>query len=45
MKVIAAPMGGEGPSRLTLADWLPSRSGFEAVSYAIHEGLGRLAGA
>ncbi len=45
VKLVAAPMGGDGPSRMTIADWLPSRAGYESVSYALHEGLGRLAGA
>lgn len=45
VKIVPAPMGGDGSSRITWDDWLPSRTGFEAVSYAIHEGLGRLAGA
>jgi len=44
MKVIPAPMGAEGPSRMDLSDWLPSRGGFDSVSYALHEWLGRLLG-
>lgn len=45
VKLIPAPMGADGPFRMTLADWLPSRAGYASVSYALHEGLGRLAGA
>jgi len=45
MRVIAAPMGVDGPVELTLLDWLPSASGFERVRLALHESLGLLAGA
>jgi uncharacterized SAM-binding protein YcdF (DUF218 family) len=45
MQITPAPMGGEGAHRLDLGDWLPSRSGYEAVCIALHEWLGRIAGA
>lgn len=45
MQITPAPMGGEGVHRMEFTDWLPSRAGFESVSIALHEWLGRLAGA
>lgn len=43
--VIPAPMGLEGGGHLVLADWLPSVAGFEATRIALHEWVGRVAGA
>jgi uncharacterized SAM-binding protein YcdF (DUF218 family) len=45
MQITPAPMGGDGAQRLELGDWLPSRSGFEMTSIALHEWLGRVTGA
>jgi uncharacterized SAM-binding protein YcdF (DUF218 family) len=44
-KVTAAPMDVQAGSRLTLDSWLPSVDGFEDTRLALHEWLGRLAGA
>ncbi len=41
----AAPMGMPGAFHMRLTDWLPSPSGFKGVRYALHEWIGRLAGA
>lgn len=45
MQITPAPMGGEGAQLLGIEDFVPSRSGFERVSIALHEWLGRLVGA
>lgn len=45
MRVTPAAMGLEPPYRMDLRDWLPSRAGFSMVHIAMHEWLGRLAGA
>jgi uncharacterized SAM-binding protein YcdF (DUF218 family) len=45
LRVTPAAMGLEPPYRLDLRDWLPSRDGFSKVHIALHEWLGRLAGA
>jgi hypothetical protein len=45
MAFVAAPMGLSAPGRLELRDWLPSAGGFAATQIALHEWLGRLAGA
>lgn len=43
--LIAAPIGLEGNTSNHIGDWLPSVSGFEATRLALHEWVGRLAGA
>jgi uncharacterized SAM-binding protein YcdF (DUF218 family) len=43
--LVAAPMGLSPGGRFTVGDWLPSTSGFEQVRLALHEWVGRLAGA
>lgn len=45
MKLTPAPMGLDAPIRGDWHDWLPSRAGFDKVNIALHEWLGRLAGA
>jgi uncharacterized SAM-binding protein YcdF (DUF218 family) len=45
IRIVAAPMGVRGSGRLSGADWLPTRQGFEEVWMALHESLGRLLGA
>jgi uncharacterized SAM-binding protein YcdF (DUF218 family) len=45
MRVTPAPMGLDEDAPLTVLDWLPSLSGFEATRLALHESLGLLAGA
>jgi uncharacterized SAM-binding protein YcdF (DUF218 family) len=45
IQVIAAPMDVQAGSRLTLDSWLPSVDGFQDTRLALHEWLGRLAGA
>lgn len=45
MKLTPASMGLDAPARGDLHDWLPSRAGFDKVNIALHEWLGRLAGA
>ena len=45
MAVLPAPLGGRAASALGLADWLPSADGFALTRNALHEWLGRLAGA
>jgi uncharacterized SAM-binding protein YcdF (DUF218 family) len=45
MQIVPAPMGLPNPGRWRLVDWLPHREALEDSSIAIHEWLGRLAGA
>jgi uncharacterized SAM-binding protein YcdF (DUF218 family) len=45
MKIVAAPMGLPTGGRLIAGDWLPSTRGFEMTWLALHEWLGKLAGA
>ncbi len=45
MRIVAAPMGMPAPGKLRAVDWLPSVAGFERSQFAVHEWLGRLAGA
>jgi uncharacterized SAM-binding protein YcdF (DUF218 family) len=45
LRIVAAPMGMPAPGRLRALDWLPSVAGFERTQLALHEWLGRLAGA
>ncbi|OGB07068.1 MAG: hypothetical protein A3E25_17405 [Burkholderiales bacterium RIFCSPHIGHO2_12_FULL_69_20] len=45
LRVIAAPMGLERPLGWALGDWLPNAEGLAMTRYALHEWLGRLAGA
>lgn len=45
MRVIAAPMGLQRPLGWELGDWLPNAGGLEMTRWALHEWLGRLAGA
>lgn len=45
IRLVAAPLGGEGSGRIRPVDWLPSRSGFDLTSVSLHEWLGLLAGA
>ena len=45
MRLVAAPMGGEGTGRIKAVDWLPSRHGFDMTSVGLHEWAGLLAGA
>jgi uncharacterized SAM-binding protein YcdF (DUF218 family) len=45
MEMIAAPMGMEAGSPTTWRDWLPSSAGFVDTRIALHEWIGRLAGA
>jgi len=45
MRITVAPMGRDESGPPSLADWLPSRGGYQIVNIALHEWLGRLAGA
>ena len=45
MVVMPAPLGQRPPGALGLADWLPTADGFALTRIALHEWLGRLAGA
>ncbi len=45
MEMIAAPMGGRAGSPMTWHDWMPSSAGLEETTIALHEWIGRLAGA
>lgn len=45
MKLLAAPMGLDAAGPIVAGDWLPSSDGFERTRNALHEWLGRLAGA
>jgi hypothetical protein len=45
IRITAAPMGSDEGNPPSLADWLPSRGGYQSVNIALHEWLGRLAGA
>jgi uncharacterized SAM-binding protein YcdF (DUF218 family) len=45
VRLVAAPLGGEGTGRIKAVDWLPSRHGFDMTSVGLHEWLGLLAGA
>ena len=45
MVVLPAPLGGPAPGPLGLGDWLPTADGFALTRIALHEWLGRLAGA
>ena len=45
IRIVAAPMGLASGGRLDASDWVPSIVGFEATWIALHEWLGRLAGA
>lgn len=45
MRVVAAPMGLRRPLGWELGDWLPNAEGLAMTRWALHEWLGRLAGA
>ena len=45
MRVVAAPMGLQRPMGWELGDWLPNADGLAMTRWALHEWLGRLAGA
>lgn len=45
LRIVAAPMGMPASGPLRAGDWLPSSDGFEANRLALHEWIGRLAGA
>lgn len=45
MRLVAAPMGLSPGGRLRISDWLPSARGFDHTRLALHEWIGRLAGA
>jgi uncharacterized SAM-binding protein YcdF (DUF218 family) len=45
MRLIAAPVGLRRKGELQLGDWLPTNEGFVLTRLALHEWLGRLAGA
>lgn len=45
LEILAAPMGLPGAYRMRVGDWLPSWRGFTGVRIALHEWIGRLAGA
>ncbi|MFO1217630.1 MAG: ElyC/SanA/YdcF family protein [Burkholderiaceae bacterium] len=45
MQITAAPVAVAEEAPYSLADWLPSRGGYMMVNIALHEWLGRLAGA
>jgi len=45
MRVIAASVGLPPPGALEPGDWLPSSEGFAMTRLALHEWLGRIAGA
>jgi uncharacterized SAM-binding protein YcdF (DUF218 family) len=45
LQLIAAPVGLPSPGTLELVDWLPSSEGFAMTRLALHEWLGRAAGA
>jgi uncharacterized SAM-binding protein YcdF (DUF218 family) len=45
LRITTAPMGSDERGPPSLADWLPSRGGYQSVNIALHEWLGRLAGA
>jgi uncharacterized SAM-binding protein YcdF (DUF218 family) len=45
MTLVAAPMGLRARGPLEAGDWLPTAEGFAATRLALHEWLGRIAGA
>lgn len=45
IQIVAAPMDVAPSGRMVFGDWLPSIDGFEDTRLALHEWLGRLAGA
>ena len=45
LRIVAAPMGLTTGGSLRASDWLPTSDGFEANRMALHEWIGRLAGA
>ena len=45
LRIVAAPMGMSASGPLRVGDWLPTSEGFEATRLALHEWIGRLAGA
>jgi uncharacterized SAM-binding protein YcdF (DUF218 family) len=45
MKLVVAPMGLPASRRLNAVDWFPTTEGFQQVRLALHEWIGRLAGA
>jgi uncharacterized SAM-binding protein YcdF (DUF218 family) len=45
IQVTAAPMDAQAGHQLTLDSWLPSVDGYKDTRLALHEWLGRLAGA
>lgn len=45
LELQAAPMGLPAAFRMHVADWFPSPGGFRGVRFALHEWIGRLAGA
>ena len=45
MRILPAPMGMNASGPLRVSDWLPTSDGFEANRLALHEWIGRLAGA
>ena len=45
IRILPAPMGPRGSGHLRASDWLPGIDGYEGVCLALHEWLGRMAGA
>ncbi len=45
LRIVAAPLGIRTGGPLRASDWLPTSDGFEANRMALHEWIGRLAGA
>jgi uncharacterized SAM-binding protein YcdF (DUF218 family) len=45
MTLVAAPLGADTGGRVVATDWLPSTEGFQMTRIALHEWIGRLAGA
>ena len=45
LRIVAAPLGMAAGGALRASDWVPSSDGFEANRLALHEWIGRLAGA
>ena len=45
LRIVAAPLGMSAAGPLRSSDWLPSSEGFEATRLALHEWIGRVAGA
>ncbi len=45
IKLVAAPLGTPSSSRIQATDWLPTLSGYQQTWLALHEWVGKLAGA